>query len=196
MEQSLGARLSSYVSTGAPSRLFVELIILTNNALAVEKMLHTRLKQYRSRGEWFEIDCLWSVLDPFEFDEQMRVRENLGLQVSELKNEINELEKRRDFYRDIEEEISKKILSLADQLGIGGGKLFSNKQFIEDLKGRIDHIIDIEKRKDIIHSDLCARERSIEEQERKLIILREKIKEEYEKSRRPSGLLQKFMRSQ
>lgn len=103
VEQSLGARLSSYVATSAPGKVIVELVILSNNALEIEKMLHARFKKYRSRGEWFEIECLWSTLDPLEFDNQMRISDNIGLRIRELKKEIQALEERHSFFSEIED---------------------------------------------------------------------------------------------
>ena len=191
VEQSLGARLSSYVATGSPGKVIVELIILSNNALEIEQILHARFRNHRSRGEWFEIECLWSALNPLEFDNQMRITENFGLKIKELNGEIAVLEKRRDFFSGIEDEISKKIISLADQLGIGGGTLHSKQTFLEQLKDKIEHLMDIEKKIDRMNLQLYARQKDLDNKEKILTSFRARVKAEYEESRKPVDPIRK-----
>lgn len=192
VEQSLGSRLSSYVATGAPGKVIVELIILSNNALEIERVLHARLKKYRSRGEWFEIECLWSVLDPLEFDNQARIAENFGLKIKELNSEISAFEERRSYFSQIEDEISKKIIALADQLGIGGGTLHSNKIFLEQLKNKISRLMEIEKNIERMNLQLYAREKDLEKREKILTSFRAKVKAEYEESRKPTDPIRRL----
>lgn len=174
VEQSLGARLSQFVQTGAPSSLVVELIILTNNAASIEHAIHARLQKYRVRGEWFDIQSLWNVINLSEFGE-LASPSSSQAELFELEQELQNSIRRQENLLEVERNIRNRIDALADHLGVSRGNSESYGEFLTKLRSQIEGIFWKEEKINQTKILLRGWESKISTQEKEISNLKEEL---------------------
>jgi len=192
VDQSLGARLSQFVQTGAPSTLAVELIILTDNARSVEEAIHARLSSYRVRGEWYDIPSLWEIIDLREFG---KYSYDCGPQadIFEHEQKLRALMRQYKQLLEMETHIHLRIRALGDYFGILQDEYKTNEIFYNELRRRIEELFwkenNINETKMLLRgweTKISEQEQEINGLKRRLAIKEAEIKEHEEKAARMS----------